>query len=85
MVLKISEQAKSDLEWFRAHSPRLYQRCVRLVPAVQSDPFQGIGKPLQLGKLGEKVWSRRVSIEHRMVYEVFGDMVVVASFRYHHE
>jgi len=83
--LKISEQAKSDLEWFRAHNPKLYARCLELAPEVKEDPLHGAGKPQRLRNLGENVWSRRVSLEHRMVYEVFGDLIVVASFRYHHE
>lgn len=85
MKLKISEQAKSDLEWFRAHNPRLYARCFELAPEVLRDPARGPGKPQLLRYLGEHVWSRRVSLEHRMVYEIFGDLIVVASFRYHHE
>ena len=85
MELKISEQAKSDIEWYRAHNPKLYKRCFELTPAVQSDPYHGIGRPEQLKALGENVWSRRVSLEHRMVYEVFANLIVVASFRYHHE
>lgn len=85
MELKISDQAKSDLEWFRAHDPKLYKRCFELTPAVSQDPYRGIGKPARLRGLGENVWSRRVSLEHRMVYEVFDKMVVVSSFRYHHD
>lgn len=85
MVLKISEQAKSDLEWYRAHDPKLYKRCFELTPAVESDPYRGIGKPERLADLGGNVWSRRVSLDDRMIYEIFDDMVVVASFRYHHE
>lgn len=85
MELKISEQAKYDLEWFRAHDPRLYKRCFELAPAVQGDPRGGPGKPRRLASLGGDVWCRRVSIEHRMVYEIFRKVVIVASFRYHHE
>lgn len=85
MELKISRLAKNDLEWFRAHQPALYKRCLELAPAVQSDPYHGIGRPQQLAALGKNVWCRRVSLEDRMVYEVVGDLVVVAAFRYHHE
>jgi len=83
--LKISEQAKADLEWFRAHDARLFKRCFELSPAVQKDPVRGPGKPERLRLLGENVWSRRISLEHRMVYEIFPNLVVVSSFRYHHE
>ena len=85
MVLKISGQAKTDLEWYRAHNRKLYERCLELSPAVRSDPCQGIARPQLLAELGENVWCRRVSFEHRMVYEVFSNLIVVAAFRYHHD
>lgn len=85
MELRISEQAKADLEWFRAHDPKLYKRCFELTPAVQADPYRGIGKPERLKALGDNVWSRRISLEHRMVYEIFANLIVVSSFRYHHD
>lgn len=85
MVLKINGQAKTDLEWYRAHNRKLYERCLELSPVVQSDPSHGIGRPQRLAELGENVWCRRVSFEHRMVYEIFTDLIVVVAFRYHHE
>ncbi len=85
MELKISEQAKNDLEWFRAHDPKLYKRCFSLAPEVTRSPSEGVGKPERLKGVGGEVWSRRVSIQHRMVYEIFNSLVVVFSFRYHLE
>lgn len=83
--IEISPQAENDLSWFRSHDRSLYTKCFDLTRAVAADPFAGIGKPEHLKMLGGNVWSRRVSLEHRMVYEVFDGFCVVAAYRYHYD
>ncbi len=63
----------------------LYLKCFDLTREVIKEPFQGIGKPEHLKRLSGNVWSRRISHEHRMVYEVFDSLIVVAAYRYHYE
>lgn len=59
-------------------------RINRLVDEVLRDPFTGIGKPEQLRHLLSGSWSRRISDEHRLVYLVDGDDVVILQARYHY-
>jgi len=82
--LKISPQAEKDLAWFRKKNRKLYEKCFDLTLAVMKNPTTGIGKPESLKYLGGNVWSRRVSLEHRMVYEIFDNLVIVAAYRYHY-
>lgn len=84
-TLKLSQQAEKDLAWFRKTDRKLYQKCFDLTLAVMKDPTSGIGKPEALKYLGGNVWSRRVNQEHRMVYEIFDSLVVVAAYRYHYK
>jgi toxin YoeB len=83
--IEISKQAEKDLAWLRKNDRALYLKCFDLTRAVAADPFSGIGKPEHLKLLGGNVWSRRVSLEHRMVYEVFNGFCLVAAYRYHYE
>ena len=83
-ALKISPQAEKDLAWFRERDRKLYQKCFDLTLAVLRNPMAGIGKPEPLKYLGGNTWSRRVSLEHRMVYEIFDNLVIVAAYRYHY-
>lgn len=83
--IEISPQAEKDLSWLREHDRPLYLKCFDLTRSLLLDPFSGIGKPEHLRLLGGNVWSRRVSREHRMVYEVFTDLIIVASYRYHYQ
>lgn len=80
---------------FTSHGWEDYQHCVRtdratlkrinrLIDDVLRDPFTGIGKPVQLRHVLAGAWSRRVTEEHRLVYLVDGDDVVIVQARYHY-
>ena len=84
-TVKISKQARADLDYFRAHDNATYLNCYNLSVAVSRDPFSGPGKPTQIDGLNGNVWFRRTSIADRMVYEVFENSITVASYRTHLE
>jgi len=48
------------------------------------DPTDGIGKPEPLKYLLAGAWSRRITEEHRLVYLVDGDDLVVLQARFHY-
>ncbi|HWA66470.1 MAG TPA: Txe/YoeB family addiction module toxin [Mycobacteriales bacterium] len=60
------------------------ERVNRLIDDVLRDPFAGIGKPEQLRHVLSGAWSRRITEEHRLVYLVDGDDVVILQARYHY-
>ncbi|HET6911059.1 MAG TPA: Txe/YoeB family addiction module toxin [Mycobacteriales bacterium] len=60
------------------------KRVNRLIEDVLRDPFTGIGKPEQLRHVLSGAWSRRITEEHRLVYLVDGDDVVILQARYHY-
>ena len=60
------------------------RRINRLIDDVLRDPFTGIGKPEQLRHVLAGAWSRRITEEHRLVYLVDGDDVVILQARYHY-
>lgn len=60
-------------------------RINKLIEATLRDPFGGIGKPEQLRNMMSGAWSRRITEEHRLVYVVRGDEVIIFQARYHYE
>lgn len=74
-----------DLEWWIETKRDVALKVIALVNAVLRDPERGIGKPERLKSLGAGVWSRRITQEHRLVYQVFKDRVVFLQARYHYE
>lgn len=75
---------REDLRFWVRSDRRTALRVLKLVEAVVRDPFRGIGKPEPLRHLGGNVWSRRVTQEHRLVYEVRDDRIDFLQARYHY-
>ncbi len=59
-------------------------RTFDLIEAILRDPFTGIGKPEPLKYLSGNVWSRRLTLEHRIVYLVKDDRIEFLQARYHY-
>ena len=60
------------------------KRINRLTDDALRDPFTGIGKPEQLRHVLSGAWSRRITEEHRLVYTVDGEDLVILQARYHY-
>ena len=85
MKLLFSEQAWGDHQYWLATDKKLTKRINQLIRDTTRDPFCGIGKPEPLRHLLKGYWSRRINEEHRMVYRVKDDVLMVAQLRYHYE
>ena len=75
---------REDLRYWIETNRRVALRALDLVEAVLRDPFRGIGKPEPLRYLAAGVWSRRLTLEHRLVYLVRQDQVDFLQARYHY-
>ncbi len=73
-----------DLTYWVKNDRRVALRIMRLIEAVLRDPFQGEGKPESLKRLGSNHWSRRITEEHRLVYEALDEEVRFLQCRYHY-
>jgi toxin YoeB len=51
---------------------------------LTNDPYRGIGQPEQLKYGLSGAWSRRINQEHRLVYEIEGDIVYILSLKGHY-
>jgi toxin YoeB len=59
-------------------------RINRLIDDIRRDPFSSIGKPEALRHVLQGSWSRRIDEEHRLVYLVVEDDVIILQARYHY-
>ncbi len=73
-----------DLHFWVSTNRKIAIKVLELVEAIRRDPLDGLGKPEPLRHLGEGVWSRRTTQEHRLVYKVAGNRVLFAQARYHY-
>ncbi|MGW1890046.1 Txe/YoeB family addiction module toxin [Streptomyces sp. NPDC002004] len=77
-------QAWDDLTHWAFTDKKMFKRLVRLIEEAQRDPFAGIGKPEPLKGDLAGFWSRRIDDEHRLVYGVTADEIIIAQARYHY-
>ena len=56
----------------------------QLIEDIQANPFKGIGKPEPLKYNLKGCWSRRITKEHRLVYKVTEDSIIIISCKYHY-
>ncbi len=84
MNLTFTPSAWDDYQWFLEHDRKLLKRINQLIQGTLRTPFEGIGKPEQLKGDLSGFWSRRVTDEHRLVYTVKNEDLIVIACRYHY-
>ena len=82
--LEFDPSAFEDLAWWVEHDRKCSRRIIKLIQAIQRDPFSGIGKPEPLKRELAGCWSRRIDQEHRLVYKVTDDKIKILACRYHY-
>lgn len=80
----LDRAALEDLQWWVRNDRRTALKILDLIDESARDPFQGRGRPeaLKFGLSG--CWSRRINLEHRLVYEVGEKTLRVLSCRFHY-
>jgi toxin YoeB len=83
--LEFREQAFEDLQYWVQMDPKLAKRLLRLIEETKRNPFGGAGKPEPLRGELSGWWSKRIDQEHRLIYRVEGDRLIVAQAKGHYE
>ena len=84
MPLVFDPNALEDLRFWIDTDRRKALKIIDLIEAILKSPFEGIGKPEPLKFELSGCWSRRIDQEHRLVYRVDGDDLIVLACRYHY-
>jgi toxin YoeB len=82
--LEFDVAAFEDLAWWVEQERAQALRIIRLIRETQREPFTGLGKPEPLKHELSGCWSRRISQEHRLVYQVQKDKIRILACRYHY-
>ena len=78
------QQAWEDYLLWQQQDKRILKRINQLIRDIQRDPLSGLGKPEPLRHQLNGLWSRRINDEHRLVYTVLDDEIVIVQCRYHY-
>lgn len=85
MWITFSQIACEDYISWQNEDKRILKKINALIKNIQSDPYDRIGKPELLKYDLAGLWSRRVDLEHRLVYKVEGSDLYIYSCRYHYD
>ncbi len=84
MRVVFSEHAWDDYLYWQKTDRKIVKRINTLIKDIRRTPFEGVGKPESLKHALSGYWSRRITDEHRIVYKIDGEAVLIAQLRYHY-
>lgn len=84
MNLVFSEQAWADYLYWQGLDKKTLKRINELLKEIKRTPFEGMGKPEPLKHALAGYWSRRINEEHRLVYRLRENEILIAQVRYHY-
>lgn len=70
-------------EWVKLDK-KIYHKIVDLIKDINRSPFTGLGKPEPLKYELSGYWSRRINDEHRLVYQVTDEQIIIIACKYHY-
>ena len=84
MKLIFSDKSWDDYLYWQRTDRQIVKKINQLIKDIKRDPFDGLGKPEPLKHELSGFWSRRITDEHRLVYEVYENAIGLASCRFHY-
>jgi len=84
MNILLTDQAVADIAFWNRTDPAKTERIKALLQSIMQTPFAGIGRPEPLKYDLSGCYSRRIDREHRLVYRIDGENIIVLQCRYHY-
>ncbi|MGF1775697.1 Txe/YoeB family addiction module toxin [Vibrio nomapromontoriensis] len=84
MIVKFTELAWEDFEYWLDNDKKITKKIRKLIKATRRTPTEGEGSPEALKHNLTGYWSRRINLEHRMVYKFTDDTLTIVQLRYHY-
>jgi toxin YoeB len=85
MKIIFSKNSWEDYISWPTEDKKMVKKINDLIKDIQRTPYEGLGKPEPLKYDLAGFWSRRIDREHRLVYQVIGDEILIYSCRYHYD
>ena len=84
MNIAFTDDSWSEYLYWQQKDKQILKRINALIKDIKRNPLDGIGKPETLRHELSGCWSRRITDEHRLVYEVTDFGVTLISCRFHY-
>ena len=85
MEIIFSPEALEDLQfWKQSGNIKIQNRIQKLLESIKETPYEELGKPEALKYNWSGFWSRRINIEHRLIYKWENGKIIIAQLRDHY-
>jgi toxin YoeB len=85
MKIIFSPNSWEDYLSWQSEDKKILKKINTLIKDIQRNPHEGLGKPEPLKYDLSGLWSRRIDRDHRIVYQVINDELLIYSCRYHYD
>ena len=79
------EESWEDYLYWQKTDKKTLKKINELLKDIARNPFTDLGKPEPLKYKYQGFWSRRINLEHRLIYQVHEDEILIAKCRFHYE
>ena len=86
MIVGFADRGWEDYQYWVQNDKKIVKRINLLLQDIKRNPFdsQGLGKAERLKENFQGYFSRRITSEHRLVYKIIDDIIIVAQCRFHY-
>lgn len=85
MRITFSKNAWEDYVSWQKEDKKILRKINNLIKDIQRTPFEGQGKPEPLKFDLSGYWSRRIDLEHRLVYQYQDNEILIYSCKFHYD
>jgi toxin YoeB len=79
------DESWEDYQYWLKTDKKILARINDLIKDISRTPYTGLGKPEPLKYKYKGYWSRRITDEHRLIYQVKGDELLILKCRFHYD
>jgi toxin YoeB len=84
MNVLFSNEGWEDYQYWQTNDIKLLKKINDIIKDIKRNSNQGIGQPEKLKGNMSGWMSRRINLEHRIVYRIDSDAIVIIQCRYHY-
>ena len=86
MIIGFADEAWEDYQYWPLNDKNIFKRINLLIKDIKRNPSDanGLGKPERLKENFQGYFLRRITSEHRLVYKIIDDLIIIAQCRYHY-
>jgi len=86
MIVGFATRGWEDYQYWIQNDKKILKRINTLLEDIKRNPdnSNGLGKPERLKENYQGYFSRRITSEHRMVYKIIDDLIIIAQCRFHY-